>query len=82
MEAHEKWYQNLQRLRKEQREELDAWKRRKKCLDEEDRKKAVEEAQRDPIKGDPWVAEWRRQRATVRQQLNRWKVCQLITNEL
>lgn len=72
VEAHEKWYQNLQRLRREQRQELDEWKRRKRFLDEEERQKAAEEALQDP--GDTWVVEWRRQRGAVRKQLDRWKV--------
>lgn len=73
VEAHEKWYQNLQRLRREQRQELDEWKRRKRLMDEEERKRLAEESQEDP-NGDTWVAEWRRQRPNVRQQLERWKV--------
>ncbi len=73
VEAHEKWYQNLQRLRREQRQELDEWKRRKRLVDEEERKRLAEESQEDP-NGDTWVAEWRRQRPNVRQQLERWKV--------
>ena len=73
MEVHEKWYQNLQRLRHEQRQELDEWKRRKRVEDEEERKRVAEESQQDP-NGDTWVAEWRRQRPSVRQQLDRWKV--------
>ena len=74
VEAHEKWYQNLQRLRKEQRQELDEWKRQKKTMDEEERKRAAEESLQDETLGDPWVAQWRRQRVTVRQQLQQWKV--------
>jgi carbonic anhydrase len=74
VEAHEKWYQNLQRLRREQRHELDEWKRQKKLADEEERKSASTEFQQLQ-ESDAWVAQWRRQRETVRKNLDRWKVC-------
>ena len=74
VEAHEKWYQNLQRLRREQRQELDEWKRQKKQQEEEERKQASTECQQQQ-ESDAWVAQWRRQREAVRQRLNRWKVC-------
>jgi hypothetical protein len=74
VEAHEKWYQNLQRLRREQRHELDEWKRQKKLADEEERKSASTEFQQQQ-ESDAWVAQWRRQRETVRKNLDRWKVC-------
>ncbi|XP_046449372.1 coiled-coil domain-containing protein 112-like [Daphnia pulex] len=72
VEAHEKWYQNLQRLRREQRQELDEWKRQKKLADEEERKSASTEF-RQQQESDAWVAQWRRQRETVRKNLDRWK---------
>jgi hypothetical protein len=73
VEAHEKWYQNLQRLRREQRQELDEWKRQRKLQEEEERKSASSEF-RQQQESDAWVAQWRRQRETVRKNLDRWKV--------
>lgn len=75
VEAHEKWYQNLQRLRREQRQELDDWKRDKRRMEEEERNRAASQWQQ--LEGDAWVAGWRRQRESVRQRLDRWKVIQL-----
>ncbi|XP_032788963.2 coiled-coil domain-containing protein 112 [Daphnia magna] len=71
VEAHEKWYQNLQRLRREQRQELDNWKREKRQMEEEDRKRIASHLQQQ--ESDAWVAEWRRQRESVRERLDRWK---------
>lgn len=81
VEAHEKWYQNLQRLRREQRQELDNWKREKRQMEEEERKRIASHLQQQ--ESDAWVAEWRRQRESVRERLDRWKVIQsACVNEL
>ena len=72
VEAHERWYQQLLKLRHEQRLELDEWKRRKRVQDEEERKKALETEQTN--EPNVWVSKWRRQRETIRQQVQRWKV--------
>ncbi|XP_057368054.1 coiled-coil domain-containing protein 112-like [Daphnia carinata] len=69
VEAHEKWYQNLQRLRREQRQELDNWKREKRKMEEEERKRIASQQH----ESDAWVDEWRRQRESVRERLDRWK---------
>ncbi|KAI9563122.1 hypothetical protein GHT06_010579 [Daphnia sinensis] len=71
VEAHEKWYQNLQRLRREQRLELDNWKREKRQMEEEERKRIASQLQQQ--ENDAFVAEWRRQRESVRERLERWK---------
>lgn len=74
VEAHERWYQQLLKLRHQQRLELDDWKRRKRTQDEEERKKALEHEHMN--ESNVWVSKWRRQRETIRQQVQHWKVKQ------
>lgn len=72
VEAHERWYQQLQRLRREQRLELDEWRRKRKEEEEKERKKALMDHPSDGMP-DPWVSGWRRQRSQVQEQLQKWK---------
>jgi len=76
VEAHERWYKQLQRLRNDQRKELDEWKQKKRERQEEDKKKAEKELESEGH--ETWVAEWRKQRETIQEQLQRWKVRELL----
>jgi len=74
VEAHERLYQELLRLRNEQRLELDEWKRNKKMQEEEERKRIRQQYNETPQEIDRWLTDWKRQRKVIEEKIDRWKV--------
>lgn len=73
VEEHDKWYQKLQKLRCEQRREIDEWKRKKKEEEEEEKKRAASGSEQDED-ANTWVTSWKKQREVVQEQIQKWKV--------